>query len=69
MVIVTAIMSLGSGYLVGCINPAMLIARAIIYNTHLSNFRMARKREDVVNTTDFVKKVFGREKESWHNNS
>lgn len=39
---------------------AVLTASAIIFNTHLSNFRMARKREDVVNTTDFMKKVFGK---------
>ena len=39
---------------------AVLAASAIIYSTHLSNFRMARKREDVVSTRDFVNKVFGK---------
>ena len=41
---------------------AVLTASAIIFNTHLSNFRMASKKEDVVNTTDFVKKVFRKKK-------
>ena len=39
---------------------AVFIASAIIFATHLSNFRMARKREDVVNTKDFMSKVFGK---------
>ena len=39
---------------------AVLAASAIIFSTHLSNFKMARKKEDVVNTRDFVKKVFGK---------
>ena len=39
---------------------AVLIASAIIFGTHLSNFRMARRREDVVNTKDFMAKVFGK---------
>ena len=39
---------------------AVLIASAIIFATHRSNFRMARRREDVVNTRDFVQKVFGK---------
>lgn len=41
---------------------AVLAASAIIFSTHLSNFKMARRKEDVVNTADFVKKVFGRKK-------
>lgn len=40
---------------------AVLAASAIIFNTHLTNFRMARRKEDVVSTHDFVKKVFGKE--------
>ena len=55
-------MSLGLGYLVGCINPAVLTASCISFSTHLSNFKMAKRREDVVNTTDFVEKVFGKKK-------
>ena len=39
---------------------AVSAASAIIFATHLSNFRMARRREDVVNTQDFMKKVFGK---------
>lgn len=39
---------------------AVMIASAIIFATHKSNFRMARRREDVVNTRDFVQKVFGK---------
>ncbi len=39
---------------------AVLIASAIIFATHRSNFRMARRREDVVNTKDFMAKVFGK---------
>jgi len=39
---------------------AVGVASAIIFATHLSNFRMARKREDVVNTKDFMSKVFGK---------
>ena len=39
---------------------AVTIASAIIFATHLSNFRMARRKEDVVNTKDFVEKVFGK---------
>ena len=38
----------------------IIIASAIIFATHLSNFRMARKKEDVVNTRDFMSKVFGK---------
>jgi len=41
---------------------AVLIASAIIFTTHLSNFRMARRKEDVVSTTDFMEKVFGKKK-------
>lgn len=41
---------------------AVLVASAIIFSTHLSNFKMARRKEDVVNTTDFMEKVFGRKK-------
>lgn len=41
---------------------AVLTASAIIFSTHFSNFRMARRREDVVNTRDFVAKVFGKKK-------
>ena len=39
---------------------AVAAASSIIFSTHLSNFRMARKKEDVVNTRDFVEKVFGK---------
>ena len=39
---------------------AVLAASAIIFATHKSNFRMARRKEDVVNPRDFMKKVFGK---------
>jgi len=39
---------------------AVTAASAIIFATHFSNFRMARRKEDVVNTKDFMKKVFGK---------
>lgn len=39
---------------------AVLLASAIIFATHLSNFRMARRKEDVVNTKEFMQKVFGK---------
>ena len=39
---------------------AVLAASAIIFATHKSNFRMARRKEDVVTTRDFMKKVFGK---------
>ncbi len=39
---------------------AVIAASAIIFATHLSNFRMARRKEDVVNTRDFMEKVFGK---------
>lgn len=41
---------------------AVLTASCIIFSTHLSNFKMAKRREDVVNTTDFVNKVFKKKK-------
>lgn len=41
---------------------AVTVASGIIFLTHLSNFRMARRKEDVVNTQDFMKKVFGKKK-------
>ena len=41
---------------------AVTAASAIIFATHLSNFRMARKKEDVVNTKQFMEKVFGKKK-------
>ncbi len=41
---------------------AVLTASCIIFSTHLSNFKMAKRREDVVNTTDFMEKVFGKKK-------
>ena len=41
---------------------AVLTASGIIFCTHLSNFKMAKRREDVVNTTDFMEKVFGQKK-------
>ena len=41
---------------------AVLIASGIIFATHLSNFSMAHRREDVVNTADFMKTVFGKKK-------
>ena len=50
-------------YVSGCDTLELLAvsaASAIIFSTHLSNFRMARRREDVVNTQDFIKKVFGK---------
>lgn len=37
---------------------AITAASGIIYMTHRSNFKMARKREDVVNTRQFIEKVF-----------
>ena len=40
----------------------VLTASCIIFSTHLSNFKMAKRREDVVNTTDFVEKVFKKKK-------
>ena len=39
---------------------AVTTASAIIFATHFSNFRMARRKEDVVNTKDFMEKVFGK---------
>ena len=39
---------------------AVTAASAIIFSTHLSNFKMARKKEDVVNTQQFMEKVFGK---------
>jgi hypothetical protein len=39
---------------------AVTIASGIIFATHLSNFKMAHKKEDVVNTRDFMSKVFGK---------
>ena len=50
-------------YLSGCDTMELLAvtaASAIIFSTHLSNFRMARRREDVVNTKEFMDKVFGK---------
>ena len=40
---------------------AVTAASAIIFATHFSNFRMAHRKEDVVNTKDFMAKVFGKE--------
>ena len=39
---------------------AVTAASAIIFATHLSNFKMAHRREDVVNTKQFMEKVFGK---------
>ena len=39
---------------------AVTAASAIIFATHFSNFKMARKKEDVVNTKQFMEKVFGK---------
>ena len=39
---------------------AVLTASSIIFATHLSNFKMAKLKEDVVNTEEFMEKVFGR---------
>lgn len=39
---------------------AVCVASAIIFMTHLSNFRMAREKKDVVNTKDFMDRVFGK---------
>lgn len=39
---------------------AVTVASGIIFATHLSNFRMAHRKEDVVNTKDFMEKVFGK---------
>lgn len=50
-------------YFSGCDTMELLAvtaASAIIFSTHLSNFKMAHRREDVVNTRDFMKKVFGK---------
>ena len=41
---------------------AVTVASAIIFATHFSNFKMARKKEDVVNTKQFMEKVFGKKK-------
>ena len=41
---------------------AVTVASAIIFATHLSNFKLARKKEDVVNTKQFMEKVFGKKK-------
>ena len=41
---------------------AVTVASAIIFATHFSNFKMARKKEDVVNTKQFIEKVFGKKK-------
>ena len=40
---------------------ALTVASGIIFATHLSNFKMAHRKEDVVNTRDFMSKVFGKE--------
>lgn len=37
----------------------VLTASCIIFSTHLSNFKMAKRKEDVVNTEEFMEKVFG----------
>lgn len=37
----------------------VLTASCIIFFTHLSNFKMAKRKEDVVNTEEFMEKVFG----------
>ena len=50
-------------YFSGCDTMELLAvtaASAIIFATHLSNFKMARRKEDVVNTQYFMKKVFGK---------
>ncbi len=39
---------------------AVLTASGIIFLTHLSNFKMAKRKEDVVNTREFMEKVFGK---------
>ena len=38
---------------------AVLIASGIIFMTHLSNFRLAKNKNDVVKTDEFVTRVFG----------
>ena len=51
-------------YFSGCDTAEFLAvsaASAIIFATHFSNFRMAHRKEDVVNTKDFMAKVFGKE--------
>ena len=51
-------------YFSGCDTTEFLAvsaASAIIFATHFSNFRMAHRKEDVVNTKDFMAKVFGKE--------
>ena len=50
-------------YFSGCDTMELLAvtaASALIFATHFSNFRMARRKEDVVNTKDFMAKVFGK---------
>ena len=39
---------------------AVLIASGIIFMTHLSNFRLAKNKNDVVKTDEFVTRVFGK---------
>ena len=41
---------------------AVLIASGIIFMTHLSNFRLAKNKNDVVKTNEFMSIVFGKEK-------
>ena len=41
---------------------AVTVASAIIFATHFSNFKMAHKKEDVVNTKQFIERVFGKKK-------
>ena len=41
---------------------AVLVATSIIFMTHLSNFRRAKEKKDVVKTDEFVTRVFGKKK-------
>lgn len=39
---------------------AVTVASTIIFLTHLSNFKMAKQKKDVVKTREFLTKVFGK---------
>lgn len=39
---------------------AVAVASGIIFLTHLSNFKMAKQKKDVVKTREFLNKVFGK---------
>jgi len=41
---------------------AVVVASVIIFMTHWSNLQLARQHKDVINTKDYVNKVFGKKK-------